>query len=526
MEKLKKIVFNNSILWLIFVVLTFLIFYRTLGIYFLSDDWHWLWLAKNTQWSWSILTTNYEGSNLGGSYNPLLLVLFKIFFPLFKLKSFYYHLISLILHATNGFLVYILASKLFKDIKNLKAWAWVAGILFLIWPVQVEAVSWLAAWPHLWATLFYLLTLVTYFSKKKYLAIVFFILALLVKEIAISLPFVILIWEIYHRKKVKDSIVYFTFLILFMVMRYIFTGVLFGYYGSSSLGLKILPWLGNLGGFLVEFFSASYLRTIYYKVWYHYLEFLILALVIFLAIYIYYLVKKKQNWLLATSLSLLVVLGPVSPLGLHRTTMEGERYLYLPMIFFALWLVFLLQKVNMKAVRIILLIVVLASLGIVRYKVSIWQQASLLGRNIVESFSELNIKQGEELVTVALPDNLQGAQVFRNNLQQALQLNYTNYPNILPLPIYLQLDSENRANSRVLDWRQDDQGWFAESIDGGHIVTGITSITVEDIYFELWNYNYQNYTANVIRLITDESIKILSFEKGKLKIIDSHWLII
>ena len=81
----------------------------------------------------------------------------------------------------------------------------------------------------------------------------------------------------------------------------------------------------------------------------------------------------------------------------------------------------------------------------------------------------------------------------------------------------------------MLKWRQDELGWFAESIDGSFVITGITSITMNNVYWELWNYNYQNFTANTIRLIPDsgslEQIKkdelgILIFDQGVLKILE------
>ena len=92
-----------------------------------------------------------------------------------------------------------------------------AGFLFLLYPIHAEVISWIAAWPHLWVTLFYLLALINYFSfrqsnsiKNFIYSLVFFSLALLTKEIAISLPLVILIWEIYfYSLKNKFNIKFF-----------------------------------------------------------------------------------------------------------------------------------------------------------------------------------------------------------------------------------------------------------------------------------------------------------------------------
>lgn len=145
-----------------------------------------------------------------------------------------------------------------------------------------------------------------------------------------------------------------------------------------------------------------------------------------------------------------------------------------------------------------------------------------MARQIVDSYPNLVIDPEKELISVGLPDNLSGVEVFRNNLQQALELTYSDYNyQIKHLPIYTFVDLDNHNNS-LLKWRQDQLGYFAESVNGSFVVTGQTSIRVEDVYFELWNYNYQNYTANIIRLIpqTDRKINWLTFDRGVLRIVE------
>ena len=160
-QKNKQNKFRPQLIWLVFLLIALAVFSKLFGNFFVSDDWHWLWLADNQAWSWHIFASNYAGENFGGSYNPLLLILFKIAWPIFGLKYIWYHLISIIIHASNAFLVYMIARQIFSfiKIKLFDKAAYLSGILFLLWPVQVEAVAWIAAWPHLWVTLFVLLSL-------------------------------------------------------------------------------------------------------------------------------------------------------------------------------------------------------------------------------------------------------------------------------------------------------------------------------------------------------------------------------
>jgi hypothetical protein len=94
----------------------------------------------------------------------------------------------------------------------------------------------------------------------------------------------------------------------------------------------------------------------------------------------------------------------------------------------------------------------------------------------------------------------------------------------MSLPVYVQLKNYN-VNQHLLRWRADERGWFLESIDRSFVVTGLTSITINQVYFELWHYNYQNYTADLARLMPEPellsalrqgTVKWLSFDQGKL----------
>ncbi len=529
--------YQSLILWLIFFLISLLFFNKSLFNFFVSDDFHWLWLSKNNDLNFNIFFTNYEGNTIGGSYSPLLVIIWKLFFTLFGLKYFYYHLVSIVIHTINGFLVYKVVNKLFcfLKLKYYSILSFLAGLFFLILPIQVETISWISAWPHLFSTLFYLLSLLFYFNfsfknnnKYFYLSLLFFIFSLLIKEIALSLPFIILLWEIYFYYYSNKSIVikktffYFIILFLFLFLRYKATGVLFGYYGNESLSYPWKEWIGNIGVFLNDFISLGYLRILFYKIWYYYLNSLVIVLLSFCALYFYYLLRKKDflQFILFSSLILSLLL--VSPLGLHRLTFAGERYLYLPSIFFILFFLYLLNKLfDYKKITISLILLILSISGFVVYQKNIvWEKAGELSNDIVNSYPLLELENNQDLISVALPDNLDGAEVFRNNLQQALELYYPdNHPSIYPLPVYTQLSLDNYNNS-LIKWNEKEKGYLGESKDGGYIITGKTSITVNNVYFELWGYNYQNFTSNIIRLIPEDKFIFLTFDKGKLKLLE------
>ena len=533
----------------LFLFLSLFLYWPAINTWFVSDDFHWLYIARETDLSWHIFFSNYEGGSYGGSYNPLLVLLFKFFYFFFKEQHQLYHFISITVHAGSAFLLYLLAKRIFQlgALATYRPLAKLSAILFLLWPVQREVVYWLSAWPHIWALFFYLASLLFYFrfrqeNKNKYFSfsLLFFILSILTKEIAISLPLVIMLWEVYFSasRKLSKNIInnfviagYFVLAILFVVLRYLSIGLLFGHYSRHQLDFDLPTLASNLAGFFNEYLSASLLRTLFFKVHYYHLESLAILTMAFLALYFYYLLKKKAWFNFTLFASLLLALLPVLSLGLHRTTFGGERYLYLASIFWVMWLAYLLAvwKINIKIKVTALLLFMVFAFSVNNYKSYLWQESAALSQQIVESYQDILTDEPQTFVTVGLPDNLLGAELFRNNLAQALEFAYPqNPPQIIPLPVYTQLNPQNK-NNQLLKWRQDDLGWFAQSRDGSFVVTGITSIEVEGFYFELWNYNYQNYTANIIRLLPGEEmkekmqtgeIKILTFDRGRLKVIE------
>ena len=368
---------------------------------------------------------------------------------------------------------------------------------------------------------------------------IFFVLALLIKETAVVLPFIILLWEVYLRsdkkfkikKKLKNIWAYIILLIAFIVARYASIGLLFGYYGSKTIRLSPIEWINNAAGLINETITFSFAREMFFRFSYLHLETIAVLSMTFMALYFYYLLRTKKVFHFTVFVSWLLMLIPFTFVLLHRTTFSGERYLYLPMIFFAMWFAYIFYeiKISKYARTVMIVLLILFCLALINFKASIWQHSGALSKQIIASYPKLNLSPGQKLYSVGLPDNIAGAEVFRNNLQQALELSYPhNYPAITPLLAYVHVNPYNK-NNHLLSWRSDDIGWFAESVSGQFIVTGITSIEIANMYYELWHYNYQNYTANLIRLvpkgdlskqIKNKTVKLLTFDQGVLKIID------
>ena len=149
----------------------------------------------------------------GNFYRPLQSLSYAVDFQCWGLNPFGYHLTNLLIHIANSVLVFFLIFAL----TNRRPVSFISSLLFLIHPVQTEAVAYIAGRSDLLAAFFLLFSLFFSLAGKKYLrpiqsvglvksvylllSILFFLLALLAKEAAIILPFLVVLCGCVLRKK-------------------------------------------------------------------------------------------------------------------------------------------------------------------------------------------------------------------------------------------------------------------------------------------------------------------------------------
>ena len=123
-------------------------------------------------------------------YRPVLEIIYRFEYHLFGPHPFGFHLFNVIVHIINGLLLFGLLQRL-----NLsKHVSWVVALLFLIHPVQTEAVSCIAGISNLWMALGVLLALHAYLYQWYATSLLCFTLAFLSKEQAVMLiPLVMVI---------------------------------------------------------------------------------------------------------------------------------------------------------------------------------------------------------------------------------------------------------------------------------------------------------------------------------------------
>ncbi len=132
-------------------------------------------------------------------YKPLTLLSFAIEKHFFGLNPFVYHTNNLILHFLNTLLVWVIVALLTKREKI----AWITAIVFAIHPLRVESVVWITERKDVLYGFFYLLAIVAYLKNKRPLSLLLFVLSLLSKPIAVTLPLALAAIEIYRRRDLR-----------------------------------------------------------------------------------------------------------------------------------------------------------------------------------------------------------------------------------------------------------------------------------------------------------------------------------
>src|SRR2546425_1173250 len=171
---------------------------------------------------WTHLRWMWTTSHIG-HYAPLTWMTFGLDYLLWGMNPVGYHLTNLLLHAANAAVFYLVACRILglalpgpaqRGNVGLAASAAFAALLFAIHPLRVESVAWATERRDVLSGLFYLLTLLVYLrageqgerGRSGYWASVgLFVCALLSKSMAMSLPVVLLILDVYPLRRLGGA---------------------------------------------------------------------------------------------------------------------------------------------------------------------------------------------------------------------------------------------------------------------------------------------------------------------------------
>lgn len=343
-QHLKNISDNKKDFIFFFVLLFFgiLIFAPSLQIPFISDEI--AFIKRNTVSNLAQLLALFDKKDYDGFYyRPFGNFVSGILTFFAGDNPFLYRLFNVILHVVNTFIFYRFA-KIISAKTGTPKIAYVAAILFLVYPGNDYALLWHTALFDRLLLGFYLLGLISYLQNYRATvpSICFFILAMFSKESAFSFPFVIFIADYFLNEKehsfkssAKKSGIYFLFLAAFLFIRLILfnNNVFTAQDAHSSANLFII--IKNyffFGGFLLfPFFprEVQQLLTIHHGVA------LIFGGIGFLTVSFLLYKKRSEKLLWFLLLFIILTILPASRLFMRW-------YLYLPSTGFILLFCYLI----------------------------------------------------------------------------------------------------------------------------------------------------------------------------------------
>jgi len=432
----------------LFVLAGFVAYSNILNSYFISDDFSQIGkvLAGDLSVVW--------GKEHGGFFRPLFILSYLIDTKLWGLNPVGFHLSNIAFHSLNSFLVFALSLRMLENLKlssvSRQGISLAAGALFLLHPSHTEAVSWISGRVDVLATFFCLAALVSYlgYARSKRASqlacsLLFFILALLAKESAICLPFLVVILEFSPFEARKDSkslwrfvsviAVYVSILLVFIAVRFRFLGSLVGGYGVSQ-HLNFAPgWLRDrlleasvrsvlpMLPIQLSRFLFKPLQSRVFILFSVACAGLIVTLIVFRRRRYSRAERREGNRFLIVLASLfLVSLLPVINLRLSLYETWGERFLYFPSVFTCLLIAYLAAiLIRRKELWLLILICILGFYSVSLYRTNrLWRQAAELSLSIQNELVHSSTR--DHLVILNLPDNLRGTPIFHNGLPEAL----------------------------------------------------------------------------------------------------------
>jgi len=201
---------TRLILFSLITVLPILIYLNSLGNTFVYDDY--LTITNNyfiREWRYLSAFFNQKYFVISNelTYRPVVTLSYFVDYAIWQLRPWGYHLTNLIIHTLNVYLVYFITYYLFKN----RITAFISCLLFSIHPIFSEAVNAVSYREDLLSASFLLVAFILFIkynesTNRRYfiiwyaLSLLTYLLAMLSKETAVVLPFLILSYDLIFQK--------------------------------------------------------------------------------------------------------------------------------------------------------------------------------------------------------------------------------------------------------------------------------------------------------------------------------------
>jgi tetratricopeptide (TPR) repeat protein len=452
--------------------------------------------------------------NQVGQYRAMTALYFTLV-SLLSTAPFFYHIIQLIIHIINSILLYFLFNNFFK--KNL---AFFLSLIFLIHPVQVESVSFIASADNILFFLFGMLALTLSFKKqisfnKGLLQFSLLELSLLSKESGVGFLFMIFVLTIlfFRNRIVYYSLIAAGTILVYAIIRFGIGGI---YFNNSLLRwivpianlslserllnlpaiifyyLKIFIFPQNLAIDQLWVIKSINIENFYFPV------LVILLFIIFIFTFGYHLIKKnrtKGKQYIFFMCWILIGLGFYSQIIPLDATV-ADRWMYFPIVGFLGVSGFIISEIKLRQLKqlfpyLAILILTLFSVRTIIRNTNWSDNLTLFSHDagLSDNFDlESNIGallSTENLPKLALPHTLKSVQMY------PYDLNLSNLGDV-----YYQLGEYTLAKK-----------YYSESISSTRISIG-HQVTIEHAYLRLSGLYLFYGDPRKAEIILHQAIKI------------------
>lgn len=372
-----------------------------------------------------------------GNYIPLTMLSHAFNWVLFGNSAFGHHVISLLFHLFNGYLVYRLSRSLF----NSDTVASISCAIFLLHPLQTESVNWIGELKNLGYVTFFLLGLIYYLlavahKQKKYIAFytISFIASCLFKPSAVVFPLVLICIDIIVHRQFKTTFLLYKIPLLFI-------SFLFGIINLKTQAAdQFINYAHQFpvherfinAGFAVFNYLKLFLIPFPQSIIYPFPEFGLYSILggssaILLMSYTFYKLYRRKNFLFLGALlffilNLILVLQFI-PFG---EVLYADRYMYLPLLGLA-WLAGLsAERIKFKHTALVLAIV-FGSLTFIRS--ATWKNSITLYEDIIRKYPDNFLALNSLGVEYMLKGNHDKALEYFNKATNVAPYNYKGFYN-------------------------------------------------------------------------------------------------
>lgn len=435
---------KNLLVFVALAIVALLIYHPILDNEFLSDDYD------------SLYRICIEKQILFREFlRPLIDVSFYLNYRISGLNSWSYYAFNLGVHVTNAFLLYRLAlSYSLFDISRQQVFALMSTFLFLVYPFHNEGIVWLTGRLSSMACFFALAVLNIWLSPLKFnfkllLCLFLYFVGLLAYESILLLPVIIVILSLRNRssaKQILQNLFWATAVICFsLLIRFLISGAVYGVYGErmvtptwSHYLVKSLKTLGR------SFLPPSENSRV--------MEICFTVVTVFI-IWIHFKMIKKYRpqkelifkYLKIAGCFFIAMMLPML-FGISTRTSEGDRLLYFPSVFICMMLSFLVITIAKRKVFQWICFSIIFSYFIYFLMLSNkqWEKASGATSHILQTVTASN---GKFVYLINIPDEVEGAYVFRNGFKKCLVLHHIDTSKVFAISYltrleYLKIDED------------------------------------------------------------------------------------